>query len=460
MLYKVIAYVEENQLIQKKDRIVIGVSGGADSVCLFCVLLELQSRYELELFVVHVHHGIRGEEADRDEEFVRSLAKQKKIAYFPVWRDVPKLAKEQGATEEEAGRLARYEAFYEVLEKVGGNKIAVAHNKNDCAETVLFQLFRGSGLKGMGGIPPKRKEIIRPLLSVERKEIEAYLKERGQEYCIDRTNLEQEYARNKIRLSLLPMVEKEINEKAVEHIARTAQFLREAETYIGKNVEQLYEKIVSEKNGQYFIGLKSLKEQDVVVQRELIRLLISRIAGKAKDIEAKHIEIVLSLMKNQSGKMVNLPYHIVVRREYEFLVFATREEEKNRYSYELIPGRTYRIAEAGWDISMELQKTEGDWKEIPQNTCMKWFDYDKIENGIHLRNRKDGDYFQINGAGGTKKLKDHFIDRKIPREQRDNMALLADGSHVIWILGDRISERYKITKTTRNILKVKITEVK
>ncbi len=466
MLDKVISYVEENQMIQKKDRIVIGVSGGADSVCLFSVLIELQRRYELELFVVHVHHGIRGEEADRDEVFVRKLAEQKKIAYFPVWRDIPRLAKEKGMTEEEAGRLARYEAFYEVLEKVGGNKIAVAHNQNDCAETVLFQLFRGSGLKGMGGIQPKRGEIIRPLLAVERREIEQYLEKNGQRYCVDRTNLEQEYARNKIRLSLLPMAEKEINEKAVEHIARTAQLLREVEAYVRKNVEQLYETIVTEKNGQYFMKSETLWEQDIVVQRELIKLILSKAAGQAKDIEAKHVESILALAKNQSGKMLNLPYNIVVRREYEFLIFTIEEEklgksaEKEGYSYELIPGRTYRIEEAGWHISLELEKIEEKWQEIPQNTCMKWFDYDKIENGIHLRNRKNGDFFQVNAAGGTKKLKDYFIDKKIPREKREKLALLADGSHIIWILGDRISEQYKITETTKNILKVKITEVK
>lgn len=466
MLYKVIAYVKENQLIEKKDRIVVGVSGGADSVCLFSVLLELQREYELELFVVHIHHGIRGEEADRDEAFVRKLAEQKEVPYFPVWREVPALAGEWGMTEEEAGRRARYEAFSDVLERVGGNKIAVAHNRNDCAETVLFQLLRGSGLKGLCGIPPKREQIIRPLLCVEREEIEAYLKERGQKFCTDRTNLEFAYTRNKIRLSLLPAAEKEINQRAVEHIARTAELLREVEAYVRKNAQLFYDEIVIEKNGQYFMRIAKLEEQDIVIQRELIKLVLYKSAGGAKDIEAKHIESVRLLMKNQSGKRVNLPYRIVVWREYEFLVFAVRKDgqgkamKKEGYCYELIPDRTYRIEEAGWEVCLELLEKSKKCGEIPQNTCVKWFDYDKIENGIRLRSRRNGDYLQINAGGGRKKLKDYFIDKKIPREERENIALLADGSHIVWILGDRISERYKLTEATQRILKVKITEVR
>ena len=462
MLEKVISYIEKNELIQRKDKIVIGVSGGADSVCLFLVLLKLQKKYELELFVVHIHHGIRGEQADRDELFVRELAKSAGVAYFSIRKDIPKLAKKNGKSEEEMGRIARYEAFYQVLKQVKGNKIAVAHNQNDCAETVLFQLFRGSGLKGMGGILAKRNEIIRPLLSIGRCEIEQYLKEEGQLYCIDQTNLEQEYTRNKIRLSILPIAEQEINEKAVEHIAKTAEFLQEVEQYIRKNVDFVWNEIVCEKLGQYFIVIEKLKEQDIVIQRELLKLLLSKVAGKAKDIEAKHIETILELMQKQTGKQLHLPYGIVVRKEYDFLVFEKeneKREDKSGYFYELLPNKTYIIEEIGLCIELKLEESQPKWDEIPQNTCVKWLDYDKIERSICIRGRQAGDYLQVNKEGGTRKLKDYFIDKKIPRQERQNIALLADGSHIIWILGDRISEKYKITENTKNILKLKIMEV-
>ena len=463
MLNKVIAYIEQNQLVVRKDKVVIGISGGADSVCLFFVFLELRKKYNLELFAVHVHHGIRGMEADEDEQFVRELVQKENVPYFPIWKDVKKLAKELGATEEETGRIVRYEAFYEILRKVNGTKIAVAHNQNDCAETVLFQLFRGSGLKGMGGISPKRDEIIRPLLAVGRKEIEQYLEELGQLYRVDRTNLEQEYTRNKIRLSILPMVEQEVNEKAIEHIAKTAQFMRELEQYIRKNVEFAFEKIVSKKNGQYFMELSLFELEDIVIKRELIKYILIQVAKVAKDIEAKHIEKILDLTKGQTGKRINLPYQIVVKKQYEFLVFSMDKEEKNEkedFYYELIPNKTYRIEEKGLEITLKLQKMQLKCQEIQQTTCVKWLDYDKIEKGMCIRGRKPGDYLQINKEGGNRKLKDYFIDKKIPRENRQTMPLLADGSHIIWILFDRISERYKVTDTTKNVLKVSIMEVK
>lgn len=464
MLNKVIRYIEQNELIERKDKVVIGISGGADSVCLFFVFLELQEKYELELFAVHVHHGIRGIEADKDEKFVRELVEKENIQYFPIWKDVKKIAKEFGTTEEETGRMVRYEAFYEILKQVGGTKIAVAHNQNDCAETVLFQLFRGSGLKGMGGISPKREEIIRPLLAVGRKEIEQYLTKKGQSYCIDKTNLEQEYTRNKIRLSILPIAEQEVNEKTVEHIAKTAEFMRELECYIRKNVEIAFKKIVLEKNGQYFMELKAFQEEDIVIKKELIKFILIQLAKVAKDIEAKHIEKVFDLTKYQTGKRINLPYHIVVKREYEFLVFLIEKKEKKNekqdFYYELIPNRTYRIEEKGLEVTLELEKMQLKCQEIQQNTCVKWFDYDRINKSMCIRGRRPGDYLQINKEGGKRKLKDYFIDKKIPREKRQTIPLLADGSHIIWILGDRISEKYKVTETTKNILKVSIMEVK
>ncbi len=464
MLNKVISYIEQNELIARKDKVVIGISGGADSVCLFFVFLELREKYDLELFAVHVHHGIRGLEADKDEQFVRELVKKENIPYFLIWKDVKKLAKELKTTEEETGRMVRYEAFYEILKQVGGTKIAVAHNQNDCAETVLFQLFRGSGLKGMGGISPKRGEIIRPLLAVGRNEIEQYLLKKGQSYCIDKTNLEQEYTRNKIRLSILPIAEQEVNEKTVEHIARTAQYMRELEHYIRKNVEFAFKKIVLEKNGQYFMEISAFEMEDIVIKRELIKCILMKLAKATKDIEAKHIEKVLGLTKHQTGKKLNLPYRIIVKKEYEFLVFfidgKDKKQEKQDFYYELIPNRTYRIEEKGLEITLQLEKMQLKHQEIQQNTCVKWFDYDRIDKSMCIRGRRPGDYLQINKEGGKRKLKDYFIDKKIPREQRNKIPLLADGSHIIWILGDRISEKYKVTETTKNILKVSIMEVK
>src|SRR5699024_2969941 len=232
MINKVGSYICENDMLKMGDRIVIGVSGGADSVCLFYVFLDLVKKYNLELFVVHVNHGIRGQEADKDEAFVKSLCKEHRVSFISVKKDVPKIAKLEGLSEEEAGRNVRYEAFYQCYLENACNKIAVAHNKNDNAETILFHLFRGSGIKGLSGIPPKRDSIIRPLLCVEREEIERYLEKKKIPYIIDRSNLEEDYTRNKIRHKVLSYAKDEINYGAVANITNSAAMLTEIQDFL------------------------------------------------------------------------------------------------------------------------------------------------------------------------------------------------------------------------------------
>lgn len=465
MLNKVIAYIEQNQLIEKKDKIVLGVSGGADSVCLFLILKQLIERYELKLIVVHVNHGIRGEDADADEMFVKSLSEQFSILCISEQKDIPAIVKEKGISEEEAGRMVRYEAFEMIRKKYGFNKIAVAHNKNDCAETMLFQLFRGSDLKGISGIAPKRGCIIRPLLACTREEIESYLNEQGQKFVTDKTNLSTEYSRNRIRLNILPYVTKEINEKAIEHIVNTTLTVTEAQQYIDKNVQIMYDRIVSIKNGKYFIETQVLSNLDSILQKGIIYKIIVSLAEQKRDIERKHVDAVIQLCHKQVGKKIILPYHIMAVRTYEGIMLEKQKEKKGedillQDEIKVLIGHSYRLERFGYDIIFEKIEKEKDWIEISKNNCTKWFDYDRINNVIIIRNRQSGDYFEINAQGGRKKLKDYFIDKKIPQKNRDEIPLLTDGSHVIWILGDRISEHYKVTDKTKNILKVSMMEVK
>ena len=235
MIRKIKAYMEQYNMLAKGDRIVIGVSGGADSICLLHVLKQLRVDTELFLMVVHINHGIRGEEADRDERFVKDFCRTEGVEYRSLTADVTGIAKVEGLSEEEAGRKVRYEAFFEVCEELRCNKIAIAHNRNDIAETVLFNLFRGSGIRGLSGIEPYRviplssREValIRPLLGVERAEIEEYLHQEGIPYMIDSTNLGEDYSRNKIRNRILTYATQEINQQCVNNIVEAAGALRE-----------------------------------------------------------------------------------------------------------------------------------------------------------------------------------------------------------------------------------------
>lgn len=465
MLNKVIAYIEQNQLIKKKDKLIIGISGGADSVCLFLILKQLIECYELKLLLVHVNHGIRGEEAKADEMFVKNLSEQHSILCICKYRDIKALAKEKGLSEEEAGRIARYEIFEQIRVQHEYDKIAVAHNKNDCAETMLFQLFRGSGLKGISGITPKRDCIIRPLLDCTREEIEGYLKNLGQQFVTDKTNLCADYSRNKIRLNILPYVKEEINEKAVEHIADTAQMVSEAEQYINKNIQIMYDRVVSVKNGKYFIETCNFSELENIIKKGIIYKAITSLAKKKRDIDRKHVNAVMELLHKQVGKETMLPYHIIAVRMYDGVLLKVQKGDGQKGSTVLNQGikaeigHKYHLEQFGCDIAFEKMEKMEDWIEIPKNNCTKWFDYDRINNVIIIRNRQSGDYLEINKQGGRKKLKDYFIDQKIPRESRDEIPVLADGNHVMWILGSRISEYYKVTEKTKNILKVSLMEV-
>lgn len=473
MLQRIREYIQQHNMLEKEDRIVIGVSGGADSICLLYAFFEICKDYAAELNVVHINHGLRGEEADQDEQFVMELCKSLDIRYHSFYYDVEEIAKKEGLSKEEAGRKVRYQSFYDICKRRKCNKLAIAHNKNDNAETVLFHLFRGSGIKGLSGIEPKRKvhiedmdiTLIRPLLCVERAEIEEFLAKRGIPYRIDATNLTNDYSRNKIRNQVLAYVSQEINHNAIKNITEAATHLGEINQYISEVIEQHYPTLVRQKEHALLFSVKELIRENIVIQKGMIKKAMENLAGHSKDLEAKHVNQVLALSEKQVGKVVHLPYGMLATREYDDIrLSCNRDESKSgqdktsiRKPIELIiPGRIalpekQLILEA---IVIPYEKN----MEIPKNCCMKWFDYDKIENTLVIRTRNEGDYIQINRMGGRKKLKDYLIDHKIPRQERDHILLIADGSHILWMIGaaDRISENYKVDENTKNILLMKL----
>lgn len=470
MLKQIEEFVLKNHMIEKDDRFVLGVSGGADSVCLFYVMLELKQKYNIEMMVVHVNHGIRGRDADEDEQFVKRLCERNHIPCECVHADVSKVAKEQKLSEEEAGRQVRYKAFEQAMKKYGCNKIAVAHNRNDQSETVLLNLFRGTGLKGLAGIEPVRGKIVRPLLQTGRIEIENYLASLGIQYQNDFSNFEDVYTRNKVRLRVLPYVEAEINTKASWHIAQTSDIMKEMCDFLAYEVERVYKQIVKKETGMLTVPRETFNKEHVVLRKELIRRMIFELSGKRKDVEVRHIESILELAGKGVGKKVDLPYSLECVNDYEMLVLRIQDRKAERIESQVIEkaldlsdykGRIefdtngqleWEVVELSSDKSQTIEKI----KSIPKNDYTKCFDYDKIKNTVLLRNRKIGDFYQFNSAGSKKKLKEFFINEKIPSEKRSGILLLADGNHIMWIVGHRMSEYYKVDDHTRKILVVKI----
>lgn len=456
MLRKISGFLNEQHLIQQNDKIVVGVSGGADSICLLSVLLELKQQYHLSLYVVHIEHGVRGEESRQDAAFVKAVAAKHDLFYREFPYDIVTLSKKLGISVEEAGRKVRYEAFEQVREELRANKIAVAHNFDDNAETMLLNLIRGTGLSGLTGIAPCKGLVIRPLLCVSRREIESYLEERRISYRTDSTNYSTDYTRNKIRLQLLPYIEQNINESVKEHLNQTAAIVKEANDYIEQQGRIAYNECVTRQDSRLTVFCKAFFLYPPVIQKQVIRICIGEFATGLKDITARHIHSVLALSKKQVGKQVELPMQIVVAKGYETMTFSKKEESPNRKREEeivIIPPVNCTFQGMQFSFSVEPYQ---ELEDIPEKTYTKWFDYDKIKDTLRLRNRKSGDDIEVNASGGKKKIKDYFIDEKIPKERRDGILLLADENHIIWIIGYRISERYKITEDTKLILKVQM----
>lgn len=459
MIRKVYEYIQKYHMIEKNDTIVIGVSGGADSVCLFSILSEIQKLLPFSLHVVHINHQIRQEAGD-DAKFVEGLCASHQVPFYLVEKDVGAIAKQERISEEEAGRLVRYRAFEEVLQSLSlknasQGKIAVAHNKNDRAETMLFNLFRGSGIKGINGISPTRDNIIRPLLCLERKEIEDYLKEKNISYCIDATNEEDVYTRNKIRHHILPLAE-EISNQAVSHMNETAQRLEEVENYLTSKAAEERKRCCKEENQQIKIDVERFRETDSILQTYIIRDCIYQIAGNKKDITSKHIKDVISLFTKQVGKFIILPYGMNARRTYSQVILSNEErkeaEETDKWKQNVkVPGEIIIKGIGSFTfILLDASKKQ----QISEKTYTKWFDYDKIKKSLVLRTRETGDYLTINEKMDKKSLKQYLINEKIESSKRDKIILLTEENHVLWVVGHRISFQYKVTDSTKHILQV------
>lgn len=492
MVHKVRQFINEQKLLQAGDSVVLGVSGGADSVALLCLLCELREELRLTLTAVHINHGIRGAEADRDEQFVKELCDRVNVPLKVYHYNVPEIAAQEHLTEEEAGRAVRYQAFEEVREEFGAKAIATAHHQNDNAETILFHAFRGSGVRGLTGIPAKRGNIVRPLLCVSREEIEAYLIGKDIAWCTDSTNAQTEYSRNRIRNNILPEAEI-INAGAVKHLAELSEEMAEIADYLGAEAVRLLEQARGAKVGEeqadddLKLDIQCLQSIPTVLLREVLFLAFSEMAGSRKDIGREHIVQIAELLDKQSGRSIDLPYGVTVRREFGWLIFEKGSRvEKSKKAIRNDTDAAYDKKQMKKELSLQksgcetdqdcLQATEiikefpyerffGDYvlrldlipyeknMPIPKSDYEKWYDYDKMDNALYVRSRMAGDYLVIHKDGGRKSLKSILIEQKVPAKEREKIVLLAMADRVLWAVGVRSDEGFHVTESTKHILK-------
>jgi tRNA(Ile)-lysidine synthase len=457
---KVLNFIYKTRMLKEGDAVVCGLSGGADSVALLSVLNDLKSVLGIRIYALHFNHMIRPE-ADEDEAFCRRLCKELDVPFKSVSKDIPAMAKAEGLTEEEAGRIARYRAFNEYAVEAGAGLIAVAHHQNDAAETLLMNLARGTGLKGAGGIRPVRDNVIRPLLSVTRQQIEDYLKERGISFCTDSTNLENDHTRNYIRNEIMPRLTGEVNSRSVEHLAGAAISFDRADEFIQDYAKEVFDRTAEVSEKEVFISAQALLSEKEIIRQRLVLLMFEAMVPGRKDFGSVHVENVLSLLKDTRGEAyADLPYGLSATRSYDRLSIGfleTKDKDAGDIAINLGPGEETKVFVPGAGEALLSVFAYDKQTKAPTETYTKWLDYDRIQE-VLFRTARPGDVIAIDTAEGikAKPLRKFMTDVKIPRAKRDGMYILCDGSNVLWVPGYRISASYKVSDRTENVLEIKI----
>ncbi|MEG0297134.1 MAG: tRNA lysidine(34) synthetase TilS [Clostridium sp.] len=461
MIHKVKIFCEENNLIQNNDRILVALSGGPDSVCLLHVLHSLKNELNLTIGAAHINHMLRGEESTRDEVYVEELCNELSIPCYIKRIDIDSISKELGISHEMAGRDERYKFFEDVSNEQGYNKVAIAHNANDQAETVIMRMMRGTGLEGLGGIRSKRNEkIIRPILSILRDEIESYCNEKKLNPRIDKSNLENIYSRNKVRLDILPYMKENFNPDIIQTINRMASILQKDDEYINNQCNKYFDNYCKIQPGGLVINKKIFKLEDAIVNRIIKKSLIDY-SGKYTNFEMKHIYDVIDLANKETNKKIDLPNNIIAENIYGDIYLkirmrsAKKSEQKNNEIFllkEKLDVNTFKFMD--YIIRVEIIKNKNNI-EFSNNDLIKHFDYDNIVEGIIIRTRKDGDKIRPLGMNGNKKVKDIFINSKVPKDYRETVPIVCFDDKIAWIVGYKVSEEYKVTQKTKTIIKIR-----
>ena len=467
--------LEHGLLTGKEKNILVGLSGGADSVCLLFMLKTFKDEGKLgntQIIAAHLNHGIRGDEAVRDEDFVKGFCKRMSVKLFSKTLDIPGLAKESGEGEEETGRKLRYGFFREVLESEGGGIIATAHHKNDLAETVLLNISRGTGLTGLAGIRARQGDVVRPLICLTRREIEGFNENYGLEYVTDSTNQQDIYTRNYLRNRVIPLIEANVNPGFTEHIYRLSDIALRADEYLEEQAEALSGKCLI-KEESITVPAKEISCERKIIREYLLRLCFRKIKGSSKDLSADRVNETDRLLMDaaegkRTGKIIELGSSVYVMSDRNEICFSLKDPAadnsagltankehkggndtdgslKSSLYIPLFIENTRERLEAGEEIScfsenieVRLKLTEKFVKN-KDTDCTKFFDYDTISSTACLRYAGDNDYIAVSISGIRHSLKKELKDRKIPAPERRNIMVLAQGNECLWAVGVRRS---------------------
>lgn len=452
MLEDVRSFILQEHLLRAGDRVVVACSGGPDSLALLHILWRLRPELGIELAAAHVDHQLRGTAGQADACFVREFCAALGVPCSVAVVDVPACVRASGKSVEEAARELRYRCLHRAAARYGPlTKIAVGHNLDDQAETVLLHLLRGAASRGLAGMMPCTPDgIIRPLLAVPRRDIEAYCREQGLTPRDDATNRDTTYTRNKVRLELLPLLRQRFNPHISRLLAQTAQVLRDEHDYIAAMAQRVSPVMLRRQNDGFALDLTRWRRLPAALQREVLRLAISKIVPSLKGITFKHVETLLAMGRQNGVRYSVLPGPVYVTAAYGRLLLAPRPVTAAALPAGGVPLAVPGVVPLAGGLTVTAAVTARPPAGRDRNRAV--LDYDAVVPPLLVRSRQPGDRFTPLGAPGRKKLQDFFVDAKVPREQRDAVPLVCDQRGIVWVGGWRPAERVRVTAATRRFL--------
>ena len=443
---KVIRFIQSQSLIDRGDKVLVALSGGPDSVFLLHFLKKFKKKYDIELAAFHLNHKLRGKNASADEKFCKQLCEQSGIKLFLENKDVKSYAIKNKISVEEAGRIIRYQFLSAIAHKHNYSKIATAHIQDDNTETVLLNLIKGSGITGMSGIPAKRENIIRPVLCLSKAEILDYLHLKKVSYRIDESNLKNDYERNFLRQQIIPLIKERLNPSLDETIFNTSFIFKNFRKFIDDHIPGFLNSAVKSGKSEIKIDIYSLNSFHHSIVSEALRKIVLQ---KWKVIlNFDDIKRILELTKKQSGVKLELPHNLIILKDRVSIIirkFRLAEDEKH-----IISTGTIRLNRG----KLSVKRIKKDSVKLNSDSNLEYISADEISGNLTIRKWKNGDRFFPLGMKGEKKISDFLIDIKMNRLDKQNQFIITHDEKIIWLIGKRIDDRYRITNKTKKVLQL------
>ena len=451
---KVIKFIDEKNLIEKKDRILIALSGGPDSVFLLHFLNKFKKRYQIELGALHLNHKLRGKEADKDEEFCSRICTNLKIRYFPIKKNVKVFAEKRKISFEEAGRELRYSVLESTALKNKFNKIATAHNSNDNVETILLNLIKGSGIRGISGIPVKRNNIIRPVIIISKEDILYYLRKNKLSYMIDKTNLSSDYERNFLRNEIVPSIKSRLNPSLEDTLFHSSEIFKRFSLFVDEKIKQFLSTVqFSKKDNILKIFPDKLKSLDGVFWGDFLKEVVKR--NFLVQLTFNDIDKLILLANSRTGKKINLSENLFAFKERNEILIS-----KKSFDEEIFVPRKIGIDEQVKlnGKVLQIKSIQIDKVKITNEKNREYISADRCSDEFEIRRWKAGERFFPIGLKelgtdkpGSKKISDFLNEAKIPSILKKKQLVLISNNQIVWIIGLRLDERFKLTEKTRKI---------